>query len=85
MSSKKFEELSEMELRDKLLLAIQNAVNVFEPDFQSLLVVLGAFVLDSMEKLDSLEPGLGYKWRDVLVKLLNQIDITEYENEEREA
>lgn len=85
MSSKKFEELSEMDLRDKLLLAIQNAVNVFEPDFQSLLVVLGAFVLDSMEKLDSLEPGLGYKWRDVLVKLLNQIDITDYENEEREA
>lgn len=85
MSSKKFEDLVEMDLRDKLLQAIQNAVEPFDLDFKSLMVVLGAFVLDSMERLEGFEPGLGYKWRDMFVKLLNRLDITEYENEERES
>lgn len=69
----------------EMLLAIQRVVDSYEPDFESLTVVLASFVTDVMVKLDRFEPGLGYEWREVFVRLLNEIDINEYENEESES
>lgn len=83
--SKKKKEAMNVDKNCELLLAIQNAVDRFEPDFESLTIVLGSFITDVMEQLDNFEKGLGYKWRNVFVDLLNKIDITEYENEESES